>query len=83
MVPQVVYLAQNDPELAAADEVGEVIQYLAMVLWGARLLCQLRRRPTLPDLQVGSLHFSGFRALSRCRVQSFCVSPLHCMIPMV
>lgn len=38
---------------------GQVIWNLSVVFWGARLVCQLRKRPNLVDLQVkaiSSLH---------------------------
>jgi hypothetical protein len=45
-------LVLDDPELSSSPDVDEVLQCISILVWGARLLCQLRRRPDLPDLQV-------------------------------
>lgn len=44
-----------DPEVDSSLDVREVIWNLSVVFWGARLICQLRKRPNLLDLQVGQL----------------------------
>lgn len=55
LVGQVIRLAKMDPEVDSSLDVREVIWNLSVVFWGARLICQLRKRPNLLDLQVGQL----------------------------
>lgn len=58
---QVVHLAHADPDVLSDPAVGDAVHYLAIIVWGARLLCQLRRRPALPDLQVAATRGRGGR----------------------
>jgi hypothetical protein len=60
---QVVHLAHADPDVLSDPAVGDAVHYLAIIVWGARLLCQLRRRPALPDLQVAATRGRELRRL--------------------
>jgi hypothetical protein len=52
---QVAQLAYVNPVVVADSGVDRALYFISVLVWGARLLCQLRRRPALPDLQVPCL----------------------------
>ena len=49
---EVIRMAKADADVDACADVKEVIWNLSVVFWGARLICQLRRRPSLVPLQA-------------------------------
>ena len=49
---EVIRLAKGDVDVDKCPDVKEVIWNLSVVFWGARLICQLRRRPSLLPLQA-------------------------------
>lgn len=49
---EVIRLAKGDADVDKCADVKEVIWNLSVVFWGARLVCQLRRRPSLVPLQA-------------------------------
>ena len=49
---EVIRLAKGDADVDKCADVKEVIWNLSVVFWGARLICQLRRRPSLVPLQA-------------------------------
>ena len=49
---EVIRLAKGDLDVDKCADVKEVIWNLSVVFWGARLVCQLRRRPSLVPLQA-------------------------------
>ncbi|GAB5030494.1 lysine-specific demethylase 5d [Nannochloropsis oceanica] len=49
---EVIRLAKGDSDVDKCADVKEVIWNLSVVFWGARLVCQLRRRPSLVPLQA-------------------------------
>lgn len=49
---EVIRLAKGDLDVDKCADVKEVIWNLSVVFWGARLICQLRRRPSLVPLQA-------------------------------
>jgi hypothetical protein len=72
----VIRSAKADGGLDRFPDVKEVIWNLSVVFWGTRLLCQLRRRPSLVPLQdlTAEMRSVGVNNEPLTRMLSACIA---------